>query len=128
MDHEGKDPKKGQRGSSGKKDYTDVTWQLKQGEDERTLVLSSHEKRRLPWVPNRVHIDMTFDPLVYTIPEMELSIDARLLVVVLGELGVPRNAGRPACRKALKEAGKTASTKHLSDAIRWRKMNPDGLV
>ena len=60
LDHQGKDPDKGQRGSSAKNDDVDVVWALRRHDDGITLAA---KKRRMGWVPETVKLVEHRDPL-----------------------------------------------------------------
>lgn len=64
IDHAGKDKGKGQRGSSAKNDDVDVVWELTRMEDGGVLLKSTH--KRLGFVPDKIELDRSDDPLVYT--------------------------------------------------------------
>jgi hypothetical protein len=64
LDHGGKDPTRGQRGSSGKGDDVDVVWQLRPKDAGLELV---RDVARMSWVPERVSLVRGEDPLRHTV-------------------------------------------------------------
>lgn len=59
LDHGGKDPTKGQRGSSGKGDDVDVVWQLRAVDAGLELV---RDVSRMSWVPDKVALLRATEP------------------------------------------------------------------
>lgn len=123
LDHPGKDSDRGQRGSSSKGDDVDTIWQLVTVQDgdeyrlERTKSRSGHG-------PSSFSLRRQFAPLrhVWNCPESDpiFKISGQL-----DDLGIPRKAGRPAVRDALKAAGVEINNALLTAAIRHRKTVPD---
>src|SRR5262245_19771490 len=68
LDHAGKDPTKGQRGSSSKGDDVDVVWRLQQADNGIVL---HRDVARMSWVPETVKFALSTEPLAYT-PGAEL--------------------------------------------------------
>lgn len=58
LDHGGKDPTKGQRGSSAKGDDIDVAWQLVPSQDG---ILAKRNLSRMSWVPEQVSLTRSDD-------------------------------------------------------------------
>jgi hypothetical protein len=124
LDHLGKKPKAGGRGSSAKKDNVDVVWQITA--DPMGLHLTE-QKRRQGWIPSAVRVDREHDPLRFTFNVRSVSEKASKLVQALDELGLPADIGRGKARTAVKEANPDIGidTNALAEAIRWRKMHPE---
>jgi hypothetical protein len=119
LDHAGKDPARGQRGTSGKNDDVDIVLELSRREGGAVLTAT---KSRTLWMPQKVELIRRVDPIRY---ERRLArgwlagtIEAAAL---LDRLGVPIQAGRSKAREALRDAGESMDTNLLADAIRWRK-------
>lgn len=125
IDHTGKDPERGARGSSAKSDDVDVAYQLKaadgwvwltrthsrQGYGLDTLTLRRHQTPRLS------HEPATPNPTAARNAEVVADVVARL-----DELGVPDDAGRRVAAQALQDADGSAVAKaRLGDAVRVRK-------
>jgi hypothetical protein len=119
LDHEGKDPNKGARGSSGKGDPADVIWQLTRGTGNNYRL--QQKKRRMAWVPESLHLELESDPLRFTLPAAQIGANAVAVVRLLDERGIPADWDRGKVREALKEAGEHVSNAHLQEAIAWRK-------
>lgn len=120
LDHAGKDPTAGQRGSSGKGDDVDVIWLLIR-HDETRYVLKCDAQRsghhpqlvelRLQESPLRFQ-RVTEDP--FSRPKVAACVDA------LDRLQVPSDAGRVLVREALAKIGFKISNRDLGDAIKAR--------
>jgi 5S rRNA maturation endonuclease (ribonuclease M5) len=119
LDHEGKDPSRGPRGSSGKGDPADVIWQLTRGTGNNYRL--QQKKRRMAWVPESLHLELEIDPLRFTLPAAQIGANAVAVVRLLDELGISVEWGRGKVREALKEAGERVANAALTEAIAWRK-------
>jgi hypothetical protein len=124
LDHAGKDEGQGQRGSSGKGDDVDVIWKLIAGDGGVTL---HRDAARMAWVEDNVTFRIHIDPLRYERGYGVPPAGTHDLAAQLDKLGVPSESGRPTCRKALKDAGLTATNKILEAAIRWRRLEVTAL-
>lgn len=139
-DHTGKDPTKGQRGTSAKVDDVDVVWELGRTDDGSRL---KRTHSRVGWVPHDVN-------LVRTLTGLENDADRRVVwemmeskgylegtaeaAAWLDGMGVPVE-GRDRVKAWLKAKGITHETDAnyppdnvLRDVIRYRKQRPDGLL
>ena len=93
LDHPGKDESRGQRGSSAKDGDVDTTWRIKA--ITATTFRLEREKTRNGHGEPEIELHRRFEPLRHEWaardhpPEMELAGQ-------LDDLGIPRNAGRPA--------------------------------
>lgn len=123
LDHAGKDTERGQRGSSAKDSDVDVVWQLEQ--ITAVAFRLTRGKHRNNHHPERVDLERQFSPLRHRITR-ETGIDPAVDEVIdhLDRLGVPRDAGRDACRKALTGDRIQASNANISAAVRERKTCP----
>ena len=61
LDHQGKDPTKGQRGSSSKGDDLDLVWRLSQSEEN---IILHRVKSRVSYVPAQVTLTREADPVL----------------------------------------------------------------
>ncbi len=130
LDHTGKDVTRGQRGSSGKADDVDAVWSLirrnpdtfdlrrthsrtNHGAEHLTLIRGSNPLRHD--VAGAAGIPAMSDPVALAVDEVVRQLDV---------LGVPQDAGRPACRAALNAAGIKVKNVFLEVAIRQRKDCP----
>jgi hypothetical protein len=119
LDHEGKDPSRGARGSSAKGADVDVSWHLVR-EPGDVLRLHPEFDRARHVQEFRVQVHQG-PPLKHLLVRTALTGTQMALAEKLDGLGVPRGAGREACRKKLREAGVTCRTDDLTAAVRARK-------
>jgi hypothetical protein len=127
-DHYGKDPDKGNRGTSAKDDDVDVAWRLVRPPGSYTSKLTA-TKRRQGFVPERLTIERyhTADRGVYFIPQD--SVIANIpdenehdLIAVMDLLEIPLSWGRDRIRRRLVESGyEGGENVVLAEAIRIRK-------
>ncbi|GAA1083689.1 AAA family ATPase [Pseudonocardia alni] len=123
LDHAGKDPAKGQRGSSAKGDDLDTVWALTAGEEGRVTLRC--ERQRSGHHPLSVSMQRRTRPLRHLLvaaPTADCP-DAAIakLIEHIDDTGVPAEAGRPTVVKAITTAGISASNVDLTTAIRIRK-------
>lgn len=122
LDHLGKDPTRGARGSSAKVDDVDVSWQLTVRGSELVEVRRTHA--RALGYPETLLLHRRTGPLrhvVATGPATHVTADVADVARRLDELGLPPDAGKPSCRTALSEAGDRVANRLLEAAIRYRK-------
>ena len=123
LDHSGKDPTAGQRGSSAKPSDVDAVWRLQPVKGARDLI----ESVRLEPTHSRAgHVEaftaaVRQEPLRIEIDQMPVSARALEVSTILDKLGTPFSASRKDCREALKKAGITAKTSVLAEAVKYRK-------
>jgi hypothetical protein len=125
IDHEGKDATRGQRGSSAKGADVDVVWHQTEGPKNHLLLNPDYERSMHVAQFRLMRLD---DPLRHEMVTAALTPAQQALADVLHQMGVPADAGRSACREALKIAGATARTEDLAAVIRWRKSPQDGAI
>jgi hypothetical protein len=118
LDHAGKDPTKGQRGTSAKNDDVDIVWRLTQREGGARL---HADKRRMAWVPPFVDLVRLTDPIRYELATTTWPSGTMELATILDQLNIPLGHGRPVVRQALKEAGVSATNSVLAAAVRYRR-------
>lgn len=119
LDHAGKNPDQGQRGSSAKGDDVDIVWQLRAVQDGLELV---RKAARMSWVPERVVLRRHTEPVLHHTPGIDLwPAGTRELADLLDRLGLADDAGRPAARQALRHANQTAPNDVLSRALKYRR-------
>lgn len=125
LDHSGKDDKKGQRGSSAKEQDADIVWRLadqgfKIGGSHRIALTVEASRMQLPH--QTVNLDRKAAPLRHElVGGKTISQGAVDVLKLIDGLGLPADVGRDRARKAIKDAGMTASNNHLTEALRWRK-------
>ncbi|NLG67123.1 MAG: AAA family ATPase [Actinobacteria bacterium] len=122
LDHGGKDPTRGQRGSSGKGDDVDLVWRLARTQDGVTL---HRDAARMAWVPERVSFHLEQDPLRYTRIERDWPTGTMEVADTLDRLGVPLQAKARAAQAALKEAGEGRRKQVVVAALRWRRQQQE---
>jgi RecA-family ATPase len=119
LDHSGKDPAKGQRGSSEKAGDVDVVFGLKVSDDVVTL---TRTHTRVPWVPAQVTLRRLEDPLTAHVLEPEaLSPRVVQVIAALERLAVPIDAGSNEMVKELKDAGEHFRRTDILEAVKVRK-------
>jgi hypothetical protein len=127
LDHTGKHPAYGARGSSAKNDDVDDVWLLRNASQhlvlERTHSRSGHGPSALTLrreaEPLR-HVPLS-GPDAQRLHRTLETAASKDLAAVLDELRVPATAGRPTAEAALREAGHGYSKPDLERAIRERK-------
>ena len=120
IDHTGKDPTKGSRGSSAKNDDVDVVWQMTLTDDGYKL---KNTKRRMGWVPAEVDIIKREDPLLRFDVSVMGSVPAGTheVMQLLDRLGVPHGASQRKAAQALRDAGHAARNDTIRAALKARR-------
>lgn len=107
LDHAGKDPAKGQRGSSAKDGDADAVWRLKfQDRTDGGYLALEREKTRSGHGEEWVLIHRLENPLRHEFQELNrvpITPMIRRWARTFDEWGIPRDAGRPTLRAAIKE-------------------------
>jgi hypothetical protein len=119
LDHPGKDESRGQRGSSAKDGDVDTIWHLTGIPGGRDFRLE-RDKSRSGHGAGLALLRREYFPLRHEWSIRGAGPEA-VLAAKLDILGVPRDAGRPAARKIMDEAGVKATNAVLEAAIRYRK-------
>ena len=126
LDHSGKVPGQGQRGSSAKGDDVDYVWALTSHGGGRVMVKREASRTR----HGADRLDLTRRPagesghLRHVVAGV-LDVDpVDGVVVQLDRLGVPGNAGRDTAGRALRHVAYRVSTDHLAAAVARRKSRP----
>lgn len=118
LDHAGKDPTKGQRGSSSKGDDVDVVWRLQQADNGIVL---HRDAARMSWVNEKVTFTIRTDPLRYERADFLWPAGTTGLAATLDRLDVPLGASKRQARQMLTEADEKAGSELLLKALRWRR-------
>jgi hypothetical protein len=121
LDHTGKDPSKGQRGSSAKNDDVDLVWSVKRVDNGQQLTATY---RRMMWVPHVISLresESDNGALTFRMVEDTWPAGTAELAQRLDEMGIAIETGRQRVRRMLGDAGVRASNELLAAAIRWRK-------
>lgn len=117
LDHAGKDPTRGQRGSSSKGDDVDIVWRLKPTENG---IILTCDKRRMGWVPEKVTYTITDSPLRYTPAARDWPAGTADCANTLSRLNVPLDATYREAADALRRAGAGRRKEVILAAIKWR--------
>lgn len=130
LDHEGKDPTAGQRGSSAKVDDVDTVWRLSvrgaaTDDGSRALDLRC-ERQRSGHHPELIMLVRKANPLQHVrVDGADDRPEVMRIIAELDRLQVAKAAGRDICRKALSEAGVKISNNVLAEAITVRRGRPE---
>jgi hypothetical protein len=118
LDHAGKDPAKGARGSSAKGDDVDVVWQLVKIEGGLELVKVA---ARMGWVPERTSLRLEEGPLRFVATPTSSPAGTLEAAELLDGLRVPLDASRRVAATALRSADQGRRTEVLLAALRYRR-------
>jgi hypothetical protein len=118
LDHSGKDPKRGQRGSSAKNDDVDVVWLLEQDLDRVTLKM---DRRRMGWVPEKVTLERASGPLRHLPAAHAIPLKVQEIMGALDRLNISPELSRRKTQSKLKAHGLGYRADDLNDAIRERR-------
>lgn len=122
LDHQGKDPARGQRGSSQKIGTDDVVWQMvKQETDTGDAVKLVATHRRINWCPERVELVRLEQPTRHEIAHQTWPSGTTQAAALLDSLNVDIGASKRQAREALKLAGEKMRDSTLREAIRYRR-------
>lgn len=122
LDHKGKDPTKGQRGSSAKGDDIDVGWEIHKTDSGVKLTRSLS---RLSWVPERVEFAMTGVPLRYVRVGETWPEGTKAAADDMDRLGLPIDIGGNQAQAALRDADMSHRRNVVLAAVRWRREEAD---
>ena len=119
LDHGGKDPTMGQRGSSAKADDVDVVFQLVEVDDGINL---KRTHTRIPWVPAEVNIRRAVEPqLHHTLTDGLWPDGTRQVADLLDNLDVPLDARTVDADRALKASGHGRRKQVVIAGLKWRR-------
>jgi KaiC/GvpD/RAD55 family RecA-like ATPase len=119
IDHEGKDPGRGQRGSSAKGDEADVIWRLTTNGEQLEL---KNTKRRVPYVQSNLGITRHAQPKLHHVLKPASSLKgAGEIAMLLDKLGVPLDASAAKAIDTLKEAGEGRRKEAVLAALKLRR-------
>ena len=117
LDHGGKNPAQGQRGSSGKGDDVDVVWKLAPTESGVCL---HRDFSRMPWVLPNVTFGLSEEPLAYKRQTGDWPAGTGETANLLNRLNVPLDASTRTATTALRAIGEGRRRQVVLAAIRWR--------
>jgi len=123
LDHGGKDLARGQRGSSSKNDDVDIVYQLTPL-DGGIQLLATH--RRVGWVPEKLDLGMTTEPLAYHTKVKPWPAGTAELATVLDELGAATDITRRQALELLREHKASRSTSLVGAALHYRRLQAEG--
>lgn len=118
LDHGGKDPTRGQRGSSGKGDDVDLVWKLVQTDNGVCL---HRDLARMSWVPEKVSFMLAEEPLRYVRIADEWPAGTGETANLLDRLGVALDASTREAQKRLRDIGEGRRRHLVTAALRWRR-------
>lgn len=127
LDHSGKDVERGMRGASAKESDVDAVWRLSIADAEQDILTleCTHSRKRID--ERTLTIRRVDQPRLAHEVDGRPAWDVKLqeLIATFERLGLPRKAGRPTVRAALKRAGVKASDKAVGEALKaWRAVEP----
>ena len=126
IDHAGKDPTRGQRGTSAKRDDVDVVWLLQLASGSlpgKTMLTLKREAARIDWIQQDVSIVRNEGPpLNHIIPTVNLtSGDIEIMHYLEGQGLWRHNITVRDARDALNDSIHTAKQVRLAHIVRWVK-------
>jgi hypothetical protein len=127
LDHAGKDPTKGQRGSSSKGDDVDVVYQLERTDAGYKLITTA---ARMGWVPRSSTFLQSNDPVLsfdLAVGEMAWPAGTKELADDLDNLAGTAELSERDARALLKANDQTAANDKLRAALRFRRDRLDAL-
>jgi len=123
LDHLGKDPGRGSRGSSAKEDPLDVVWQMTTAQATGAIVFTL-TKGRQGWLPRSVTIhrqESDDGTLSHLIPQEAPADWLAPLIELLDELGIDPATGVNRTLEQLKAVGQGAKRARVIEAVRVRR-------
>lgn len=121
LDHTGKDETKGQRGTSAKSGDVDLVWRYTEIIPDQTYLLTN-EKHRIRITEKRLNVHRTQGPTTHTVDTRTVTqAKKEAILKALDDAGLPPNAGREVCSRAIREAGIKVRTEVLADLIKVRR-------
>lgn len=124
LDHAGKDPTRGQRGSSAKGDDVDLVWKMTKTDEGIEL---RRDLSRIAWAPAKVPFRLRQDPLRYEPVGVAVPAGTADLIARLDRIGVPADATCNQAQRALRDAdGKAARRTIVLAAQTARRARPTG--
>ena len=121
LDNPGKNPSRGQRGSSAKLDNLDLVWEMTETKGG-TLVLT-RGKHRVPWVPAivRIHREELGDRIRHVVVPEALAEGTEACAEVLDTLGLALDASVRQAMAALRGAGQGRRRDVVMAALKHRR-------
>jgi hypothetical protein len=118
LDHAGKDPTRGQRGSSAKGDDIDILWRLTPGQGGITL---KRELSRVSWAPDHVAFAQGDDPLRYVRTGDQYPAGTEEVAALLDALDLAENVTTRDAVTALRKTGNGRRRVLVLAALRYRR-------
>lgn len=123
LDHAGKDPSRGQRGTSAKDEDVDLVWELTAREGNTVRLRATH--RRQKWVPEQLDLVRLEEPLRHELAaETTWPKGTEDVAAVLDQLAVPLDATTRTAVEALRAANNSKRRAVVVAALKWRKHVP----
>lgn len=119
LDHAGKDPALGQRGSSAKADDLDVVFSMTAEGDEGFRLTRTHS--RVPWVPPKVELIRHTEPLRHVLTSGLWPESTKEVAALLDELHVPLDVTYHHANQSLRDAGQGRRKHVVLAALKWRR-------
>jgi len=118
LDHAGKDPAAGQRGSSAKADDVDLVFRLT-ATDAGIKLRRTHS--RVPWVPAEVDLERRSEPLRHTLTTGLWPDGTREVAALLDEHHVPLDTRVQDAMRTLTGAGAGRRKQVVAAGLKWRR-------
>lgn len=119
LDHGGKDPTQGQRGSSAKEDDVDVVFRLTPVDDGLTL---KRTHSRVPWVPAEVNLRRDDEPqLRHTLAAGLWPEGTKDVAGLLDRHTIPVDATASVAGQVLRSVGEGRRKQVVVAALKWRR-------
>jgi hypothetical protein len=128
LDHEGRDPGRGPRGSTAKKGYVDVVVHVVKAKDERSVTLTTTYSRQ-SWVPKSMSAAVEYENGVMSYRLENLGYPAGTLGTAqdLDSLKVPLNASVRTAQAVLRKANKGKRQALVNAALKYRRDRSAGV-
>ncbi len=118
LDHSGKDPTRGQRGSSGKGDDVDVVWAFTKTNGGICL---KRDAARMNWVPDKVTLGLLEEPLRFVRLAEDWPAGTGEVANILDRLELPLGVSVRAAQTALRSIKEGRQQVLVRAALRWRR-------
>lgn len=119
LDHAGKDPSQGQRGSSAKGDDVDIVWRLTK--TKTGIQLAHRGVTRVRWAPEKVLFNIESDPLTYCQLEQAWVPGTEEVARLLDNHDVPLDASGTTAAAVLSAADVGRARAVVLSALKYRR-------
>lgn len=123
LDHAGKDPAKGQRGSSAKEQDVDQVYKLEPVSESRVNLRRMKNRLHLDG-PDLIPLVRVSDPLQHRPTQVDNSREEKIgkVLEILDNADVPADVSRRDAEKVVKAAGMKVRTQLVGEALRRRRL------